>query len=111
MQETQVQSLGQEDIQEEGVAIHSSILAWRSPWTEEPCGLQSTGSLRVRHDRNDLAGTHAHTSVQLDDQGGISSPEVGIDSSGQEVIDVVEVSRSMSVGQLGLKWTFTQRTG
>ena len=50
MQEAQVQSLGQEDPAEEGMAAHSSILAWRIPWTEEPGGLQSTGSQRVRHD-------------------------------------------------------------
>ena len=45
-----VQSLGREDPLEEGMATHSSILAWRIPWTEEPGGLQSTGSQRVRHD-------------------------------------------------------------
>ena len=50
MQETQVQSLGQEDSLEEGMATHSSILAWRIPWTEEPGGLQSMGSQRVGHD-------------------------------------------------------------
>ena len=44
MQETQVRSLGQEDSLEKGMATHSSILAWRIPWTEEPGGLQSTGS-------------------------------------------------------------------
>ena len=49
-QETWVQSLGGEDPLEEGMATHSSILAWRSPWTEEPGGLQSMGSQRVRHD-------------------------------------------------------------
>ena len=49
MQETQVQSLDQGDPLEEGMTTHSSILAWRIPWTEEPCGLQSTGSQRVRH--------------------------------------------------------------
>ena len=49
MQETQVQSLGQKDPLEEGVAAHSSRLAWRIPWTEEPGGLQSIGSHRVRH--------------------------------------------------------------
>ena len=43
-QEMQVQSLGWEDPLEEGMAIHSSILAWRRPWTEEPGGLQSMGS-------------------------------------------------------------------
>ena len=41
MQETQVQSLGWEDLLEKGTAAHSSILAWRIPWTEEPGGLQS----------------------------------------------------------------------
>ena len=49
MQETQVESLGQEDALEEGTAIHSSILAWRIPWTEEPGRLQSIESHRVRH--------------------------------------------------------------
>ena len=43
MQETQVWSLGQEDPLEEGMTAHSSILAWRIPWTEEPGGLQSMG--------------------------------------------------------------------
>ena len=45
----QVRSLGQEDPMEEGMATHSSILAWRIPWTEEPGGLQSIESQRVRH--------------------------------------------------------------
>ena len=44
MQETRVGSLGQEDPLEEGMAIYSSVLAWRIPWTEEPGGLQSMGS-------------------------------------------------------------------
>ena len=43
MQETRVQSLGQEDALEKGMATHSSILAWKIPWTEEPGGLQSMG--------------------------------------------------------------------
>ena len=50
MQETWVQSLGWEDPLEEEMAIHSNILAWRIPWTEEPGRLQSTGSQKVRHD-------------------------------------------------------------
>ena len=49
-QEMQVLSLGQEDPLEEEMAIHSSILAWRIPRTEEPGRLQSMGSQRVRHD-------------------------------------------------------------
>ena len=50
MQETQVRSLGWEDPLEKGTATHSSILAWRIPWTEEPGGLQSIGSQGVGHD-------------------------------------------------------------
>ena len=49
MKETGVQSLGQEDTLEKGMATHSSILAWRIPWTEKPGGLQSMGSQIVRH--------------------------------------------------------------
>ena len=48
--ETQVQSLGREDPLEKGMAIHSSILDWRIPWTEESGGLQSMGLQRVGHD-------------------------------------------------------------
>ena len=47
IQETQVQSLSQEDPLEKGRTTHSNILAWRTPWTEEPGGLQSMGSHRV----------------------------------------------------------------
>ena len=50
MQEIQVQSLGQEDPLEKGMATHSTILAWKIPWTEESGRLQSMGSQRVRHD-------------------------------------------------------------
>ena len=50
MQETQVQSLGGEDLLEKGMATHSSTPAWRIPWTEEPSRLHSMGLQRVRHD-------------------------------------------------------------
>ena len=50
MWQTWVQSLGQEDALENGMATQSSILAWRIPWTEEPGGLQIMGSQRVGHD-------------------------------------------------------------
>ena len=50
MQETQVLILGQEEPLEKGIATHSSILAWRIPWTEELGGLQSMGSQRIRQD-------------------------------------------------------------
>ena len=54
VQEMQVQSLGWEDPLEEGMPTHSSILAWRIPWTEEPSGLQSMRLQRVGHNRSDL---------------------------------------------------------
>ena len=57
MQETQTKSLGWEDPPEEGMATHSSILAWGIPWREEPGGLQSMGSQRVGHD---LATEYTH---------------------------------------------------
>ena len=50
MQEIQVRSLGQEDPLEKEMAIHSSVLAWKIPWTEESGGLQCMGSQRVGHD-------------------------------------------------------------
>ena len=54
-QKMRVWSLGQEDALEEGVATHSSILAWRIPWTEEPGRLHAIGLQRVRHDWSDLS--------------------------------------------------------
>ena len=59
-QEMGVRSLVQEDSLEKGMAIHSSILAWEIPWTEEPGGLQSVGLQRVRTQQKHL-GTHART--------------------------------------------------
>ena len=53
MQETQVQSLGQEDALEKEMETHSSLLAWETPWTEEPGGLQSMGSQRIEHDHSE----------------------------------------------------------
>ena len=61
-QEMWVPSLGWEDPLEEGMAIHPSTLDWRIPWTEEPGGLQSTGSQRAGHDP---VHTQAHSSVYL----------------------------------------------
>ena len=49
-----VQSLGREDPLEEGMATHSSIFAWKVPWTEEPDRLHPIGSQRVRHGSNDF---------------------------------------------------------
>ena len=57
---------GSEDPLEKGLATHSSILAWRIPWTEEPGGLQSIGLQTVRHDRSDLAHTLLVYSYNLD---------------------------------------------
>ena len=50
MRETQVQSLGQEELLEKELATYSNTLAWKIPWMEEPGRLQSMGSKRVRHD-------------------------------------------------------------
>ena len=58
MQETWVRSLDREDPLEKEIETHSSILAWRIPWTEEPGGLQSMGSQRVRHSW--VTNTHTH---------------------------------------------------
>ena len=55
--------MGWEDLLEEGKGTHSSVLAWRMSWTEEPCGLQSMRSHRVKNDWNDLAHTHIHSSL------------------------------------------------
>ena len=62
MQETHVRSLGQEDPLEKGMATHSSILAWRIPWTEEPGRLQLKRSQRVGHD---WANKHTHHIIFL----------------------------------------------
>ena len=58
--ETQVRSLGQEDPLEKEMATHSSILAWKTPCSEEPGGLQSVGLQSVRHDRVTHTDTHTH---------------------------------------------------
>ena len=60
MQEAKVQYLRREDPLEKGMDTHSTILAWRIPWTEEPDRLQSVGSHRVGYYRSDLACTHTH---------------------------------------------------
>ena len=65
MWETWVWSLGREDPLEEGMATHSSILAWRIPWTEEPDGLWSMGSQRVRHKWSDLPPTQKYNNTVI----------------------------------------------
>ena len=60
---TQVRSLCWEDPLEKERATRSNILAWKSPWTEEPGGLQSMGSQRARHER--VVNMHIHTQIQL----------------------------------------------
>ena len=61
--ETGVQSLAQEDPLEEDMTTHSSVLAWRIPWTEEPGGLQSIGSQRLRQDWSNLASMHTYRHI------------------------------------------------
>ena len=67
MQEMQVRSPGWEDPPEEGMTTHSSILAQRIPWIEQPGGLQSMGWQRVRHNRSDLACTHANFIKEIEE--------------------------------------------
>ena len=64
MQETWVPSLGWEDPLEKRTAIHSSILAWEIPWTEEPGGLQSIRSKRVGHDLTTKSQPHTYLHLQ-----------------------------------------------
>ena len=63
MQETQVRSLGWKDPLEKGMATHSSIPAWESPWTEEPVGLQSMGSRKSRTRSSGQAHSPTHVAV------------------------------------------------
>ena len=63
IQKTQVRSLGWEDPLEKGMTIHSSILAWGSPWTDEPGELQPTGSQRVPQDS--MTNTRISTQTQF----------------------------------------------
>ena len=81
MQEIQkiwVWSLGQEDSLEEGMAMLTSILAWRIPWKEEPGGLCSMGSQRVRHSWSEWAYTHTHTLTRVSHIFSIYNPLVGL---------------------------------
>jgi hypothetical protein len=70
----QVQNLGQEDLLEKQMATYSSILVWRISWTEEPGGLQSIGSLGVKHDWSDLAHMH---SINIDCHSILQSRKTG----------------------------------
>ena len=76
MQETRVQSLGREDPLEKGMATHSSILAWRIPWTEEPGGLRSMGSQGVEQVAwtEQLSLFHSHTISWSSQESQLSPP-------------------------------------
>ena len=67
MQKSQVRSLSWEDPLEEGMATHSSVLAWRIPWTEEPGGLRPMGSQKARHSRatNTLTSLFSHGFINI----------------------------------------------
>ena len=69
MQKTQVQSLGGEDPLKKEMATYSSILAWKIPWTDEPCGIKFMGSQRVGHDR--VTNTHTHSGTKSNKTGAI----------------------------------------
>ena len=89
MRETQVQSLGWEDPLEKEMAIHSSTIAWKIPWTEEPGRLQSMGSQRVGHD--------GATSLHLHNKEGWIQVKVGRECAATqidlEIIILSEVSQ------------------
>ena len=74
MQETQVQSLCQEDPPEKGMAARSKILAWRIQWTEEPGRLQSMKSQRAGH--HYMTNTHTHTHTAYSEVGDLNHPEL-----------------------------------
>ena len=66
MRETWVRTVGREDLLEKEMAIHSSTITWKIPWTEEPGRLQSMGSQRVRQDRlSDFTFTFTHTHIYI----------------------------------------------
>ena len=101
MLETWVQSLGWEDLLEEGMATHSSLLAWRIPWTEEPGGLQSIG---LQKSRTRLSDKYS----QRRDAGGSSYQAT---SRGSRVISAVEGRSSWSPGWDGGRWAGGQHPG
>ena len=80
MQDTWVQSLCQEDPLEKEMATHSSILAWRIPWTMRPGRLQSTGSQRVGHDRVTNTFTFREAVAHIDGNRGSGSDCWGLDT-------------------------------
>ena len=83
MRDTQVRSLGWEDPLEKEMATHSSILAWRIPWREEPGGLQSTGSQRVGHDFTSLTICRTSLVAQMV-KSPLATQEIWVQSLGQE---------------------------
>ena len=91
MQKTWVQSLGQEDPLEKEMATHSSILAWRIPWMEEPGGLQSTGSQRGGHDR----ATSLSLSLPAEPQEKPKNTEVGSLSLLQQIFLAQELNQGL----------------
>ena len=90
MRETQFQSLGREDLLEKEMATHSSILAWRIPWTEEPGRLQSPGSQRAGHDW----GTNTFTYV------------LRVTDVKKQIYDYMEINLEYSLEELMLEQKF-----
>ena len=100
MQETRIQSLGQEDPLEKGMVISPTILAWEIPWTEEPGGLESTESQRVRHDWPSGARLHTWPLTHLLCCASVSSlrPKQWV------LKTVIKVSMTESIAPWGLIW-------
>ena len=103
VQEAWVQSLGQEDPLEKGMATHSSVLAWRIPWTEEPGRLQSMGSQRV-----DTTERLTHTLSLRSRQVSFSSSSAELGGKGRSVAAFPQlkafISREKNI--LGSRWCF-----
>ena len=94
IKKTWVQFLGREDSLEEGMATHYSVLAWRTPWTEEPGRLQSTGLQRFGHDWSNLAHTHRErwveegkscTEILRPEMGLMAALQTKAESTGKEI--------------------------
>jgi len=111
IQKAQVQSLGQEDPLEQRMATHSSILAWRIPWTETPGGLQSMGSLRVRKSlvtnaRHKSNATEAKLEQEIETlQRGFQEADIGRHCRPMEMANglckCTKISRELNLGDRG----------
>ena len=112
MEEMQVQSLGWEDPPEKDTATHSSTLDWRIPWTEEPGGLPSIGSQRVRCDWSDLAHICTHTLISIHTKHSLVVQRLGLcsvtaGSWAQSLVGELGSYKPCSITKRQIKHTYT----